>query len=190
MLLKHFPSLLRGNFLANQTGPDEFALWFHLRAIFLVSSCPLRPGRRLGACCPLIHASVLLCRWKSSGTWHPWQRAVDSRGITLLHWQRDINGQITNLWDARPMRLTHRDVSSASDVGVGLWLWPQSHTKTNELGSKQFSWLTSNPLGETMFGNGYLKICDMAESESVKGNQEGCCLENRRRQIPPAGVLI
>lgn len=120
MLLKHFPSLLRGNFLANQKGPDEFALWFQLWAIFLVSSCPLRPDRRLGACSPFIRASVLLCRWKSSGTWHPWQRAVDSRGITLLHWQRDINGEITNLWDACPMRLTHRDVRPASDVGVGL----------------------------------------------------------------------
>lgn len=65
ILVKHFPLLRRGNFLAEETDPDEFALRCRLQAISALSSCPLRPSRRLGACCLFTHTSLLLCRWSA-----------------------------------------------------------------------------------------------------------------------------
>lgn len=92
---KHFPSLLRRNFLALSSDPDEFALWCRRQAISLVSSCPLRPSRRLGACFLFTHTSLLLCRWKA-GTLGicggvlltpPW--GIASLPVTTGHQQKD-----------------------------------------------------------------------------------------------------
>ena len=51
-------------------------------------------------------------------------------------------------------------------------LWPQSCTRTNELDSKQFSCLARSPLGETIFGYAYLKICHMAENKRQRDRGE------------------
>lgn len=44
MLLKHFPFLLRRNFLARNSYPDEFALWCRLQAISLAHPVPSDPA--------------------------------------------------------------------------------------------------------------------------------------------------
>lgn len=93
-------SLMRGNFLAHKSDPDEFALWCRLQAISLVSSCPLIRSRRLGACCLFVCCISVAVQMGGRGTWQPQRCVVDPTwAITLLQWQRDINRMITNLCD-------------------------------------------------------------------------------------------
>lgn len=162
ILLKHFPSLLRSNFLARPTDPDEFAPRCRPRAISPVSSCPLRPGRRLGACCLFTHTSLLLCRWKA-GTLGICVGVLSGPlwGIAVLQWQRDINREITNLWAQRGRRreMFARPPAPVSTPATGLW--PQSCTRTNELESERFSCPARSPRGVTIFGYAYLRICHM-----------------------------
>lgn len=71
-------------------------------------------------------------------------------------------------------------------------LWPQSCTRTNELESKQFSCPARSPLGETIFGYAYLKICHMAENKRQRDRgkeREGGETERSAKQSGCLGML-
>lgn len=113
--------LMRGNFLAHKSDPDEFALWCRLWAISLVSSCPLIRSRRLGACCLFVHSISVAVQMEGRGTWQPQCRVVDPTwAITLLQWQRDINKKDNQSLQcfAGYMSATEKNPSAASDVFV------------------------------------------------------------------------
>lgn len=147
ILVKHSPSLLRRTVLARLSDADEFALQCRRWAISLVSSCPLRPSRRLGACFLFTHTSLLLCRWKA-GSFGICAGVLLSPtyGMTLLQWQQDINREISNLRDIRQrddgygkeMLAQPQMMVSANATGV---LTSIMHYNNKKRHSKQFSWL-------------------------------------------------